>query len=166
MNPEMPRPEPSDVEPSEKSERELGIESVRQRYEARVASEKGWLDVPEPFAGAHSQSRIHIKQIEALANRAEEIYEFEQTLAGKSPEELQSEIERIQVETDAQRKLQLDIRAMAHEHQVRVDDTGKTPDYEIVTSFHKGEVNAVQQQNFLFELKQIAQARLPKEKKL
>lgn len=166
MNPEMPSPEPSDVEPSEKSERELGIEHVRERYEARATAERGWLDVPEPFAGAYSQIRDQIQRIEALAHRAEEIFDFEQSLSGKSPEELQSEVERIQAEMDAQRKLQLDIRAMAHEHHVFVDDTGGTPDNEIIRSLDQGELKTLDEQNLLFELKQIAQAHLPKEKKL
>lgn len=163
MNPEMPSPEPSNVEPSEKSERELGIDRVRERYEARATAERGWLDVPEPFAGAHAQSRVQIERIEALAHRAEEIFDFEQSLSGKSPEELQSEVERIQAEMDAQRKLQLDIRDMAREHHVFVDDTGGAPDMESVRSFNQGELKTLDAQNFLFELKKIAQAHLPKE---
>lgn len=138
-----------------------GIAEVRDRYLEQARSEEAFsAGVPEPYRGAGAQTRAQVDHLRRLAEGAEEIFTFEETLAGKAPNEIQAEIVRLQERIDQLVTDQREVQAQARQHDAIRTDSGQSVDPGVIARLDQEELAILRQSNLLSELKRIANNRL------
>lgn len=161
MNSENPSFEPNETNHSGSVERSSEVAKVQDRYLGRAKSEEDFsAAVPEPYPGAKSQTRVAVERLRRLADHAEEIYDFETSLAGKTPEQLEQEVMRLQHDMDQLRRGQRQVQVKAREHQLQQDSLKQRADPEIISNIDKQEMDILNRSSLLLEFQDIVKAQL------
>jgi ElaB/YqjD/DUF883 family membrane-anchored ribosome-binding protein len=164
MNPDIPTPsEPVKSASQELAERNAAIAQVQERYLARAKSEEDFSEaIPEPYPGAKSQTQVAVARLRRLAGQAEQIYDHETSLAGKSPEELRSVVVQLESAMNQLVGDQRQVQSRAREYQLGQDAKRQPVDQGVIAQLDQEEVDILDRSSLMLELKDITRARLKK----